>query len=71
MKVHFHATEYHSDLEGYRVSRGRGFRWIAAVRRGHGWEPLKDDCASPEEAMAVCTADLQAWADEPDNDVEF
>lgn len=71
MKIQFRPTEYHSDMEGYRVSRGRGFKWVASVRRGNGWEPLKDDCGSPEEAMEVCTADLAAWSDMPDNDVEF
>lgn len=71
MKIIFKPTEYHSDMESFRVSRGRGFRWIASIRSGHQWEVLADDCASAEAAMDVCTEHLRAFAEKPANDVEF
>lgn len=72
MKLTFHPSEYYSDMEGFKVCRGRGFRWVAAMREGaNGWVVLADDCASAEDAMNVCTEHLRRWSEAPANDVEF
>lgn len=71
MKLNFIPSEYYSEMDGFKVRRGRGSRWVAAVRRVHEWEVLRDDCASAQEAMDVCTEYLRAWSEAPSNDVDF